>query len=69
MPLAKKGMQYFMDRYKLQKLETLGRNYNRVARLFAAMLGFKKEGVLKKHGAHGGVWVDYYIGPLVEFDQ
>lgn len=62
--LARKGMQYFFERYGLQKLETLGRNDNRTARLFATKLGFKREGVLKRHGVHGGEWVDYYIASL-----
>jgi len=64
-PLAMKGIQYFMDMFGLQKLETLGRNDNRVARLFAAILGFEKEGVLKRHGAHSGDWIDYYIASIM----
>lgn len=64
-PLAKIGMQYFRKQFELQRLETMGRNDNRVARLFAAMLGFEREGVLRRHGMHGGKWVDYYIGSII----
>ena len=65
LPLAKKAMTYFIELFELQKLETLGRNENRVARLVAAMLGFEKEGVLKRHGGHQGEWVDYFISSVV----
>lgn len=64
-PLATKAMLFFMEKYSLEKLETIGRNDNRVARLLATKLGFEKEGVLKRHGMHDGKWIDYYVASIV----
>lgn len=63
-PLANMAMKLFFEKFELEKLETLGRNDNRVARLVSSMLGFEKEGVLKRHGEHDGTWIDYYIGSI-----
>ena len=59
--LALKAIDHLIDNYQLQRLEALGRNDNRVARITAASLGFRGEGVLPQHKRHNGEWNDYFL--------
>ena len=56
---------YWFERYGLHRLETVGRMSNRTARLCAARLGFRREGVLRSYAQHGGEWQDYYLGSII----
>jgi len=64
-PLAKKALDFFIDRFELKKMETLGRMDNRIARLIATKLGFRNYGVLDRYEVHDGKLVDYYIASIV----
>ena len=63
-PLAKMALDFFIERFELKKVETLGRMDNRIARLTAAKLGFQRDRVLEQHEVHDGELVYYYIGNI-----
>lgn len=64
-PLAQYAITHFFEQFGLQKLEAVIPMHNRISRITASKLGFKKEGRLRSHGVHEGEWIDYYIGSIL----
>jgi RimJ/RimL family protein N-acetyltransferase len=67
-PIGKDMLNYFFKNWNINRIDILGRDSNRLSRLMAQRLGFKKVGIIKQFALHDDRLEDYYLSSLLKED-